>query len=99
MFLPLRAGCGRMESNQRERVDEVVGRLDRHGHGGAEHGLRPLRALEGFGMAPMNEGEDLLHDVVEHDAAAERRLRDPGYTSTLDEPAVLEAHRDRRSPL
>jgi len=68
MLLALGVGCRRMESSQGECVDEVVGGLDRHGHGGAEDRLRPLGVLEGLGMPPMEEGQDLLHDVMEDDA-------------------------------
>src|SRR6266436_490722 len=88
-----------MESSERERVDEMVGGLDRHGHGGGEHGLRPHRARERLRMAPMDERQDLLHDVVEDDAAAERRLRDPGDARRLVEAALLQAERILRSSL
>src|SRR5438128_1506249 len=98
-LLPLRAGCFRLECDQRQRVDEVVCGLDGHGHGGGEHRLRPLRPLEGLGMAPVKEGQDLLHDVVEDDAAAERRLCDGVDASCLVEAAVGKVKRIRRSSL
>src|SRR5712664_4614050 len=88
-----------MESSERERVDEMVGGLDGHGHGGPEHRLRPHRARERLRMAPVQEGEDLLHDVVEDDPAAERRLRDGGDATRLVETPILQAKRILRPSL
>src|SRR6266702_10157 len=85
----LGVGGHRIEGKQRERVHEMVGGLDGRGHGGAEHGLCPRRPLERLDMAPVEEGEDLLHDVVEGHPATERRLRDAGDASRLIETAVV----------
>src|SRR5262249_11742075 len=46
-----------------------------------------------LGMATVEEGGVLFHDVVEDDAAAEGRLRDGGDASRLVEAAVLQAER------
>ena len=64
--------CTRVERRQGERVIEVMGRFDRRRPRGAQHWLRQARGIQSFGITTVQEGQNLLHDPMEDDAATER---------------------------
>src|SRR6266568_4934974 len=91
--LLLERGGGGIEGRQRERMEEVKGRLDRHCHGGAEYGFSFFRGCHCLCESAIEDGEYLPHDVVEDDAAAKSRLGDSGDASRFVECAVVRAQR------
>src|SRR5260370_14525402 len=74
-------------------MTEMIGRLDRHRQGGTEHRLCYCGGLHCLCVSSIEDGEYLLHDVREDDAAAKGRLDDDGKTSRFIECAVVEAQR------
>ena len=91
--------CIGIEGCQRQSVNEVMGRLDRHGHGGAEHGFGAAGGRHCLLAIAIQERKYLLHDVVEDDAATERRFGDGLEAGGFAEIAVVEDERIAGSAL
>src|SRR5260370_40119320 len=72
---------------------EMIGGLDRHRHRGAEHRLCFCGGLHCLFVSSIEDGEYLLHDMIEDDAAAKGRFDDDGKASRFIECAVVEAQR------
>ena len=60
-----------VQRRQGKRVVEMMGRLDRRCPRRVKHRLRRARGIQSVGMPAIHEGEDLLHDPMEDDAATE----------------------------
>src|ERR1700722_3394314 len=74
VLLLLRGRRGRIEGCQGERLQEMIGGLDRHGHHGTNQRFCLHCEAERLFEPPIEEGEHLLHDVIKDDAATEISL-------------------------
>jgi hypothetical protein len=72
-------------------MDKMIGSLDRHSHGCAKHRFGFGGSLQRLRILSMNEGEDLLHDPIENNPAAEGGFNNRCETGCLIKRAVPEA--------
>src|ERR1700678_1749408 len=68
----LRGRRGRIEGCQGERLQEMIGRLDRHGYYGTNQRFCLRCEVTRLFEPPIEEGEHLLHDVIKDDSTTEK---------------------------